>query len=116
MTPESEFGVANARRTPAAIANSIGRHGEDGKRVGIETEPFTLRLAHGLRSSGLVVNCLDARRAGATISFLPKCKHCKRDTHSYQECGKWDTPRLGNKFIRQQPTENQATTDKSDIN
>ena len=54
---------------PEQIERAIGRHAEDGARIGIETGPMTPWLVHELRGYGLDVVCLDARHARAALKM-----------------------------------------------
>ncbi|WP_426000363.1 IS110 family transposase [Caulobacter sp. DWR1-3-2b1] len=54
---------------PAAIASMVVRHAGSEARVGVETGAMTPWLVHGLRDSGLIVECLDARRVKAALQM-----------------------------------------------
>ena len=54
---------------PAAIASMVIRHAGADARVGVETGAMTPWLVHGLRGSGLIVDCLDARRVKAALQM-----------------------------------------------
>jgi transposase len=54
---------------PAAIASMVVRHAGADARVGVETGAMTPWLVHGLRGSGLIVDCLDARRVKAALQM-----------------------------------------------
>ncbi|MCL6508880.1 MAG: IS110 family transposase, partial [Bryobacteraceae bacterium] len=54
---------------PTAIASFVVRHWGADARVGVETGAMTPWLVHGLRASGLMVECLDARRVKAALQM-----------------------------------------------
>lgn len=54
---------------PDAIATRVLRHAGRHAKVGIETGSMTPWLVHGLRSAGLDVECLDARRVKAALQM-----------------------------------------------
>ena len=55
---------------PGAISARVLRHaGVVDVKVGIETGSMTPWLVHGLRSAGLDVECLDARRVKAALQM-----------------------------------------------
>ena len=54
---------------PVAIASQIVRHAGADAKVGVETGAMTPWLVHGLRKTGLSVECLDARRVKAALQM-----------------------------------------------
>jgi len=54
---------------PAAISALVLRHAGSNAKAGIETGAMTPWLVHGLRSAGLNVECLDARRVKAALQM-----------------------------------------------
>src|SRR4051812_23797197 len=54
---------------PGAISARISKYGGVDAKVGIETGAMTPWLVHGLRSAGLDVQCLDARRVTASLQL-----------------------------------------------
>jgi transposase len=54
---------------PGAIAAHVLRHAGVDVKVGVETGSMTPWLVHGLRSVGLDVECLDARRVKAALQM-----------------------------------------------
>jgi transposase len=54
---------------PSAIASLVLRRAGADAKVGVETGSMTPWLVHGLRSAGLVVVCLDARRVKAALQM-----------------------------------------------
>ena len=61
------FGAASAPLIPGPISARISKHAGVDAKVGIETGSMTPWLVHGLRSTGLNVQCLDARRVKAAL-------------------------------------------------
>ena len=54
---------------PVEISASVLRHAGVDVKVGVETDSMTPWLVHGLRSVGLNVECLDARRVKAALQM-----------------------------------------------
>jgi transposase len=54
---------------PEAISVRISKHAGLDAKVGVETGSMTPWLVHGLRSGGLNVHCLDARRVKAALQM-----------------------------------------------
>lgn len=54
---------------PEAISARVLRHAGTDAKAGVETGPMTPWLVHGLRSAGLDVTCLDARRVKAALQL-----------------------------------------------
>src|SRR5689334_16937156 len=54
---------------PGAISARISKYAGAGAKVGIETGAMTPWLVHGLRSAGLNVQCLDARKVKAALQM-----------------------------------------------
>jgi transposase len=54
---------------PGAISARVLRHAGVDVKVGVETGSMTPWLVHGLRSAGLDVECLDARRVKAALQM-----------------------------------------------
>jgi transposase len=54
---------------PGAISARVFKHAGIDVKVGVETGPMTPWLVHGLRSAGLDVECLDARRVKAALQM-----------------------------------------------
>jgi len=54
---------------PGAISARVLKHAGIDVKVGVETGPMTPWLVHGLRSAGLDVECLDARRVKAALQM-----------------------------------------------
>jgi transposase len=54
---------------PGPISARISQHAGVDAKVGIETGSMTPWLVHGLRSAGLNVECLDARRVKAALQM-----------------------------------------------
>lgn len=54
---------------PAVVAARVVRHAGADAKVGVETGAMTPWLVHGLRATGLSVECLDARRVKAALQM-----------------------------------------------
>jgi transposase len=54
---------------PGAISARVLRHAGADAKVGVETGSMTPWLVHGMRSTGLDVECLDARRVKAALQM-----------------------------------------------
>ena len=54
---------------PGAISARISKYAGADAKVGIETGAMTPWLVHGLRSAGLNVQCLDARKVKAALQM-----------------------------------------------
>jgi len=54
---------------PGAISACVLKHAGVDAKVGVETGAMTPWLVHGLRSTGLDVECLDARRVKAALQM-----------------------------------------------
>jgi transposase len=54
---------------PGPISARISKHAGVEAKVGVETGSMTPWLVHGLRSAGLNVQCLDARRVNAALQM-----------------------------------------------
>ena len=54
---------------PGAISARVVKHAGVDAKVGVETGSMTPWLVHGLRSAGLEVDCLDARRVKAALQM-----------------------------------------------
>jgi transposase len=54
---------------PGPISARISKHAGVDAKVGLETGSMTPWLVHGLRSAGLAVQCLDARRVKAALQM-----------------------------------------------
>ena len=63
------FGAASASLIPEPISARVSKHAGVDAKVGIETGSMTPWLVHGLRSAGLNVQCLDARRVKAALQM-----------------------------------------------
>ncbi len=55
---------------PEPISARISKYAGADAKVGIETGSMTPWLVHGLRSTGLNVQCLDARRVKAALQLF----------------------------------------------
>lgn len=61
---------------PEKISALVSRHARSDAKVGVETGAMTPWLVHGLRASGLQVECLDARRVKSALQMrLNKTDH-----------------------------------------
>jgi transposase len=61
---------------PEIISALVSRHAGSDAKVGVETGAMTPWLVHGLRASGLQVECLDARRVKSALQMrLNKTDH-----------------------------------------
>ena len=54
---------------PGAISARVVKHAGVDAKLGVETGSMTPWLVHGLRSAGLEVDCLDARRVKAALQM-----------------------------------------------
>ena len=54
---------------PDKISALVSRHAGPDAKVGVETGAMTPWLVHGLRASGLQVECLDARRVKSALQM-----------------------------------------------
>ncbi|MBV9510090.1 MAG: transposase [Caulobacteraceae bacterium] len=74
---------------PVAIASLVRWHAGADAEVGLETGSMTPWLVHGLRSAGLTIVCLDARRV------RPRCRcGSTRRSERRQGLGPGDADRL----------------------
>ncbi len=61
---------------PEKISTLVSKHAGSDAKVGVETGAMTPWLVHGLRASGLQVDCLDARRVKSALQMrLNKTDH-----------------------------------------
>jgi transposase len=63
---------------PEAISARVLRHAGVDVKVGVETGSMTPWLVHGLRSAGLDVECLDARRVKAALQMREQDRRERR--------------------------------------
>jgi transposase len=72
-------------RDPAALAGFLKLRGPRLARLGLETGPFTLGLAHALRAQGLPVEVMEARQANRVLKAMSRHKSDRRDARGLAE-------------------------------
>lgn len=72
-------------RDPAALAGFLKLRGPRLARLGLETGPFTVGLAHALRAQGLPVEVMEARQANRVLKAMSRHKSDRRDARGLAE-------------------------------
>lgn len=72
-------------REAGAIAAFLAARAPRLARLGLETGPFTVGLAHGLRTLGLPVEVMEARQANRVLAALSRHKSDRRDARGLAE-------------------------------
>jgi transposase len=72
-------------RDPAAIAAFVRLRAPRLVRLGLETGPFTVGLAHALRELGLPAEVMEARQANQLLKAMSRHKNDRRDARGLAE-------------------------------